>query len=67
MLLPVVVILLKAGHQPITEYWTILIQSTGVVVRDPFYLFEISAATKFVCDTSKISTFEPKFSLFSTV
>jgi hypothetical protein len=36
------------------------IQSTGGVTRDPFYLFDISAAAEFLRDTSKISAFEPK-------
>jgi hypothetical protein len=33
-------------------------------MRDPFYLFDISAAAEFLCDTSKISAFEPKFLSF---
>jgi hypothetical protein len=30
------------------------------VTRDPFYLFDISAAADFLRDTLKISAFEPK-------
>jgi hypothetical protein len=33
-------------------------------MRDPFYLFEISAAAEFLRDTSKISTFQAKISSF---
>jgi hypothetical protein len=43
-----------------SEYWTISFKSTGGVMRDPFYLFDISAAAEFLLDTSKISAFEPK-------
>jgi hypothetical protein len=39
-------------------------KSTGGVTRDPFYLFDISAAAEFSRDTSKISAFELKFSSF---
>jgi hypothetical protein len=34
------------------------------MMRDPFYLFDISAAAEFLCDTSKISAFELKFFVF---
>jgi hypothetical protein len=40
------------------------IKSTGGVMRDPFYPFDILAAAEFLRDTSKISTFEPKLSSF---
>jgi hypothetical protein len=33
-------------------------------MRDPFYLFDISAAAEFLRDTSKISAFEPFFLSF---
>jgi hypothetical protein len=46
------------------DYWTISFKSTGGVTRDPFYLFDISAAAEFLRDTSKISAFEPKILLF---
>jgi hypothetical protein len=42
------------------EYCTFSFKSTGGVMRDPFYLFDISAVTEFLRDTSKISAFEPK-------
>jgi hypothetical protein len=45
-------------------YWTISFKSTGGVTRDPFYLFDISATAEFLCDTSKISAFEPKILCF---
>jgi hypothetical protein len=34
-------------------------------MRNPFYLFDISAAADFLCDTSKFSAFEPKFVFFA--
>jgi hypothetical protein len=43
-----------------SEYCTFSFKSTGGVTRDPFYLFDISAAAEFLRDTSKISAFEPK-------
>jgi hypothetical protein len=43
-----------------TQYCTISFKSTGGVTRDPFYLFDISAAADFLRDTSKISAFEPE-------
>jgi hypothetical protein len=33
-------------------------------MRDPFYLFDILAAAKFLRDTSKVSTFELNFFYF---
>jgi hypothetical protein len=41
-------------------YCTISFKLTGGVTRDPFYLFDISAAADFLRDTSKISAFEPE-------
>jgi hypothetical protein len=49
--------LCRAQHRPPPK-------STGGVTRDPFYLFDISAAAKFLCDTLKISAFEPKILQF---
>jgi hypothetical protein len=48
-------------------YCTFSFKSTGGVMHDPFYLFNISAAAEFLCDTSKISAFEPKISSFFTL
>jgi hypothetical protein len=33
-------------------------------MRDPFYLFDISAVAEFLRDNPKISAFEPKISSF---
>jgi hypothetical protein len=52
---------IRNHHVGYGGYWTISIKSTGVVMCDPFYLFDISAAVKFLRDTSKMSTFQPKF------
>jgi hypothetical protein len=38
---------LACQYTACTTYWTISIKLTGVVMRDPFYLFDISAAAKF--------------------
>jgi hypothetical protein len=46
------------------KYCTFSFKSTGGVTRDPFYLFDISAAAEFLCDTFKISAFELKISSF---
>jgi hypothetical protein len=46
------------------KYCTISFKSTGGVTRDPFYLFDISAAAKSLRDTLKISAFEPEFLSF---
>jgi hypothetical protein len=45
-------------------YCTFSFKSTGGVMHDPFYLFDISAAAKFFHDTFKILAFEPKISSF---
>jgi hypothetical protein len=39
------------------QYCTFSFKSTGGVMRDPFYLFDILAAAEFLRDTSKISSF----------
>jgi hypothetical protein len=46
------------------QYCTFSFKSTGGVTRDSFYLFDISAPAEFLCDTSKLSTFEPKILSF---
>jgi hypothetical protein len=46
------------------DYCTFTFKSTGGVMCDSFYLFDISATAEFVRDTSEISTFEPKISSF---
>jgi hypothetical protein len=48
----------------IFKYWTISFKSTWGVMHNPFYLFDILAAAKFLHDTSKISAFELKFLSF---
>jgi hypothetical protein len=62
------VFITKAGGTNICmasrNYCTFSFKSTGGVTRDPFYLFDISAAAEFLRDTPKISAFEPKISSF---
>jgi hypothetical protein len=47
-------------------YCTFSFKSTGGVTRDPFYLFDISAAAEFLHDTPKISSFLNFLSSFGT-
>jgi hypothetical protein len=46
------------------KYWTISFKLRWGVMRDPFYLSDISAAAEFLRDTLKISAFELKFLSF---
>jgi hypothetical protein len=45
-------------------YCTFPFKSTGGVMRDPFYLFDMSAAAEFSCDTTKFLAFFCEISSF---
>jgi hypothetical protein len=51
---------IKINTRSVGMYCTFSFKSTGGVTRDPFYLFDNSAAAEFLRDTSKISTLKEK-------